>query len=206
MSAFDDGSQAMVGRRSLIKGSTAVWLAPSVVTFAAVSTAMGSTPRPFIVSSQNVLLLDPPPPSIKRNFMESDTGTFVFQESTCAPLAQDLVVDRASDGTFNGATSEGATIPAGTLVGTFIVNVDRATSGSLTGSLTFSDPILGLSYRRPSFEAGTQQFALPGLCYPTLTGTYFEGNDDLTLAGDTFAWDAQMGGIWADVARVIVAC
>lgn len=167
---------------------------------------MGSAVRPFITDSVNVIVLDPPPPSIKRNFMESDTDTFVFQETTCAPLAQDLVVDRLSDGVFSGATSEGATIPAGTLVATFIVSVDRDTSGTTVGSVSFSDPILGLSYRRASFEDGTDLFGIPGLCYPTTTGTYFEGNDDLTLAGATFAWEAAMGGVWADVARVIVAC
>ena len=84
--------------------------------------------------------------------------------------------------------------------------VDRASSGTNVGSVSFSDPILGLSYRRASFEAGTAQFGIPGLCYPTTTGTYFEGNDALTLAGDTFAWSAQMGGVWADVGRIIVAC
>ena len=137
---------------------------------------MGSTLRPYITSSENVLVIDPPP-SIKRNVQENDDDTFVFQETTCAPLAQDLVVDRASDGNFSGNSSEGATIPAGTLAATFIVLVDRANSGTNVGSVSFSDPILGLSYRRPSFEAGTAQFGIPGLCYPTTTGTYFEGND-----------------------------
>ena len=200
-----ENDERVLDRRGVLKGSTALWVTPSVVSFAAIATAMGSTLRPYITSSENVLVIDPPP-SIKRNVQENDDDTFVFQETTCAPLAQDLVVDRASDGNFRGSSSEGATIPAGTLAAAFIVLVDRASSGRNVGSVSFSDPILGLSYRRPSFEAGTAQFGIPGLCYPTTTGTYFEGNDALTLAGDTFTWSAQMGGVWADVARVIVAC
>ena len=194
------------GRRDVLKGSAAVWMAPTIISIAQGPPATGSTIRPYIVSSQNVQVLDPPPPSIVRNVMESDSVSFVFQETTCAPTTQDVVVNRATDGLFLGNTSENAIIPAGTPVASFIVVVDRATNGVTLGSVTFSDPIAGLIYLKPQFDATTPLFGLAGTTYPNHNGTYFEGNDGLTLAGETFAWDAFMGGQWADVARVLVEC
>lgn len=195
-----------ISRRGAIKGSTAIWLVPSVVSFGAVATAMGSGIEPTIIATTNFDVLDPPPPSIKRNQLASNTDGFIFQESGCVALGTDVIVNRASDGTFAGDISESATIPAGTLAASFLVVFDRTARGRVVASVTFSNDILGLAYLPAEFAASTSEFALTGLCYPTDDGEYFEGSDTLVLSGNTLEIDSFVNATFNDVVRVIVAC
>ena len=206
---MDSGAEAAghtVGRRSVIKGSTALWLTPTVVSVAAVATAMGSGSQPVITSTTNVNILDPAPPTFKRNQIESDTDGYVFLESLCAPLGTDIVVNRATDGNFGGASNAGTVIPAGTLVSTFILGFDRLSPGMIVGTVSFSNPILGLIYRRDEFLASTPEFAASGVCYPVNNGSYFENSDSGTLAGDTVQINSTVNANHSDVVRILVAC
>ena len=71
---------------------------------------------------------------------------------------------------------------------------------------TFANPILGLIYERPQFQATTPILGIPTLTYPTPNGAFIEGNDDFVLSTFTVEWDLAVGGVWSDVMRAIVAC
>lgn len=196
-------------RRRLLLGGAALtgtaWVAPSIVGIDRVAAATGSAGS-VITASTGVTILDPPPASMALNVIESDTTTFVVAESECTVLPSDIVVNRASPGTFNGDSNELAVIPAGTAVCSFYVSADRATNGNLVGSLTFATPILGLIYELPQFQATTPILGIPGMAYPTENGAYIERNDDFVLSTFTVEWNFYMGGVWSDVMRVVIAC
>jgi len=195
-------------RRTLLLGGSAIaattWIAPSVLTIdrVAAATASGGT---CIVGSVGVTYYDPPPPSVEINALESNTTASVFAEGACVTLPNDIVVNRSTNGTFQGNSNQGSVIPSGTAVQTFIINGDRSTNGRLNGSITFNQPILGLIYRRDQFNA-TSFLEAPGTAYPNVNAAFLEPSDRLTLATDTVTWELRMGGIWSDMIRVIVAC
>ena len=190
----------------MLQGSVALWAAPVVRQFDVVAAAAPSVPPPVIVSSTGITVLDPPPSSIDVNAMESDTTTWVIAEAECVTLTSDVVVNRASDGAFSGNSNEFAIIPAGTTVSSWIINADRATSGNIVGSITFSNDIVGLIYEAPEFAATTPTFEVVGMTYPSANGAFVEGNDSFILSGSTLDFDLTMGGNWSDVIRVLVAC
>ena len=193
-------------RRSMVVGGTATavtaWVTPSILTLDSVAAASGSSLG--ITASTAVTLLDPAPASVRRNVMQSDTSTFVFAEPGCT-LTSDLVVNRQTPGTFNGNSNELAVIPAGTSVCSYIVHADRATNGTVSGSLTFAEPILGLIYEQPQFDA-SNYLGFPTTTYPIENGEFIENNDDFVLSTNTVQWSMSMGGIWSDTMRVITAC
>ena len=122
-------------------------------------------------------------------------------------LPANVTVNRSTPGSFGGGNNQQSTIAANTAVRSYYVNIDRASSGSLEGSITFDSQILGLIYRRTELAASAAMFEFPGTSYPgDIIGPPFENSDDLTLSTNTVTWDAFMGGVWSDVMRVIVAC
>ena len=198
-----------LNRRRLVLGGVALsgtaWVAPSIVALDRVAAATGSAAS-LIAASRGVTILDPPPPSFALNVVESDTTTHVIAESPCTILPRDIVVNRSTPGSFNGGSNELTVIPAGTAVCSFYVHPDRATNGGLQGGLEFATPILGLIYERPQFDATTPILGVPGLDYPAPNGAFAEPHDLFELSANTVTWDVRMGGVWADVMRVIVAC
>ncbi len=198
-----------IDRRRLLLGGAALtgatWVAPAVLALDHVAAATGSLGS-VITGSSGVTFLDPPPASMALNVLESDVTTFVVAESECTVLPNDIVVNRSTPGSFSGNSNELTVIPAGTAVCSFFVSADRANSGSLIGSLTFANPILGLIYEVPQFNATTPVLGVPGMTYPTPNGAFIEGNDSFVLSTNSVEWTLAMGGVWSDVMRVVIAC
>lgn len=171
-----------------------------------IAAASGSSVTNLIAGSTGVTILDPPPLSLEQNVIQSNNTTFLVPETDCFVLPSNVTVNIASDGTFLGGVNEGVVIPAGTAVCSFLLVADRSSNGTLSGSVTFTEDILGLIGLRPQFDASTPIFQLPNLTYPSASGVFLENNDDLTLTGSTLSWDMFMGGGFADAMRIIVEC
>lgn len=190
----------------MLVGSAALaWTAPQVISMPAVAAATGSG-VPIIVSTTGTTLLDPPPTSVVQNVTESDTTTWLILEQQCVTLTSDVIVNRQTPGIFDGNSNELAVIPAGTMVSSFLLNADRATNGSLSGSIEFSAPILGLIYEKAQFDASNADVGLASITYATSAGAYVEGNDDFTLSSTTLDWTLVMAGHWSDLVRILVEC
>ena len=91
----------------------------------------------------------PVPLNLELNKYESNTDIFVFDEKQDLTLTSDVYVDITKAGTYNDAGDlTPGTIPAGTLVNSYLIHVDPVgTASSLfkyDGSITFSNKILGV--------------------------------------------------------------
>lgn len=202
----------MVSRRQIIAASAAsaaVWSAPSVVALDRVAAATPSGCAPEVPTVDSGAMLIAPPPELAPNSssLDNNTTTFVFIESSCVVLDAPITVDRSTAGVFNGNSNQGATIPAGTKICSYIVHGDRLdNNGRLTGAAMFSiNPILGLIYEMATFNA-TSFLEVPGTNY--VYGP-MEGSDNMTLdltpGANRVTWDMRFGGV-TDQIRIITAC
>lgn len=143
------------------------------------------------------------------NNFEDDTTTYVVAEADCTILPGGIVVNRSTPGMFNasGPGTEQTTLPAGTAVCSFYVHADRATTGNLSGSLTFANPIEGIIYKKNEFDDTTPLLGI-GITYPTPATAFLERDDDLTLSADrlTLSWSMQINGNFMEAMRILVAC
>ena len=190
--------------------SATIWVAPSVVALDRVAAATPSDDSCEVPTVYNGgIWLDPPPTDLSIGGpLDSNTNTFVFAE-TPAPvtLANDLLVDRTTAGSFNGNSNQNATIPAGTTICSYYVHGDRLdNNGNLTGALTFANStIIGLIYEDTTFNASSF-LRVPGTTY--VNGP-MESNDlmtlDLTPGANTLTWNMRFGPV-LDQIRVITSC
>jgi len=99
-----------------------------------------------IASTDGAIIEVSPPTSVKAGETQSDTQIIVFAEQYKV-LPLDLKVDILDPGTYTGpdATLSEGIITAGTLVCSHMLHFDPVTGNtSLSGSVTFEEPILGL--------------------------------------------------------------
>ena len=189
----------------MVQASFVLWATPVVRQLPVLPAAAGST-SPSVVSMTGTTLIDPPPPSVEMNVIQSNTTTWLIAEQECVTLSSAVTVNRVTNGSFNGGSNEMATIPAGTTLSSFLLNADRSSNGDLVGSISFSSPIIGLIYELPQMTASNPTLGVSGMVYPTQTAAYVETNDDFTLSGGTLTWDMAMGGAYSDLVRILVEC
>jgi hypothetical protein len=91
------------------------------------------------------------PSNLDLNQVESNALIRVFDEQQVLTLNDPLFVDIAMPGTYNEVgdlVGASGTIPGGTAVNSYLIHVDPLGSGttlvSYSGSITFSNPILGV--------------------------------------------------------------
>lgn len=201
----------MATRRQLLASSAAlagtVWVTPSIVALDRVAAQTGSGVPEIPFLANGAVWADPPPTNLAIGATESDTDSPVFLEAGCEVLANPIVVNRSTAGSFNGNSNEATVIPAGTAIASYFVHGDRDNiPGFLTGSMTFANQmILGLIYETAQFNA-TSFLEAPAVNY--VYGPA-EGNDnmtlDLTAGANTVTWNLRFGGA-TDQIRVITTC
>ena len=150
-----------------------------------------------------------PPASLAFGDYTSDTEIRLIEEQTLT-LATPLTVDRvAAPGTYTDFSNFFGSIAQGTEVTSFILHQDGATPGTkeLNGSVTFSQPILGLSYTRGRLVGSDNLLGITGTTYDTRTGRRLENPDSITLSNDlkTLTINNFATQSFGDNLRVVVA-
>lgn len=149
--------------------------------------------RANIVNVTGDVVLATPPTDISEGNWESDTQIRAFAEQQNVTLQQGLTVDISQPGESDATNPNlsTATIPAGTVVDSYLVHFDpvgQPTSRvSLSGSLTFDEPILGVIALGDSLDDSDAAVGLPSVTtYSSGPGRGLEfvqedDNDSLTL-------------------------
>jgi hypothetical protein len=112
--------------------------------------------------------------------LTNDTQAFVFVEQACATLATGLAVDVINPaGTYSDVLTQRGVISAGTQVDSYYVHFDRVqtSSGTVSGTLTFDRPVLGLIYLTPTLNSTDATIGAPGTQYPQGPDTLARGYD-----------------------------
>ncbi len=181
---------------------------------AATTLIWGSSPAAARLtgSSGDVQVLNQPPPSVVPEALTSDDQAFVFEERRCATLAANLPVDVLNPtGTYGDTTAQPGVIPAGTQVDSYYVHFDQpGTAGteSVTGTLTFDQPVLGIIFLTPTLNATDAAVGAPGTTYPAGANTTFRGyegpSDTVQVSADrrTVTFSATVGA-YQDELRII---
>ena len=126
-----------------------------------------------IASTGGAVIEVSPQESVKAGETESDTQIIVFAEQQYTELSSDLAVDIVDAGTYTGpaATLTPGTISAGTFVNSYLLHFDPVTGKtSLSGSVTFEEPILGLIVlnEEPYYTLNnSDDLGASGTTYPT---------------------------------------
>ncbi len=154
--------------------------------------------------------LTEPPASLAFGDYTSDTEIRLIEERTLT-LASNLSVDvEAAPGTYTDFSFFSGSIAQGTEVTSFILHQDGATNGikELNGSVTFSQPILGLSYTINRLTGSDALLGHPDTTtYDQNTGRRLENPDSLTLSNDlkTLTINNFATSSFGDNLRVVVA-
>jgi hypothetical protein len=201
----------MLSRSSLRLALSSLVLAFSPIAHAGISSIGGA-----------VVIVASPPADISSNHWESNTQIRAFVEQTNLVLPQDVADDISVPGTSPSATDANLSpskIPAGTAVNSYMLHFDvngqRATDNALeeTGSVFFTEPVIGLIALSDTLNASNSIFALPGIIYSAGTdhGLDFDpaggGTSDIvTLTGDRLGVNVDLrNSSFADDLRIVTA-
>lgn len=163
-------------------------------------------------TSGDVQVLNQAPADVSPEALTSDTQAFVFTERQCETLTANLPVDVLNPtGTYRDTATQPGVIPAGTRVDSYYVHFDQpGTAGteSVTGTLTFDQPVLGIIFLTPTLNATDAAVGAPGTTYPTGANTAFRGyegpSDTVQVSADrlTVTFTATVGA-FQDELRII---
>jgi hypothetical protein len=168
----------------------------------AVSAVVGTTSAGAILQDAGgaVNVLAEPPADVSPDVLASDTQAFVFVEQACVTLTTGLAVDVINPaGTYSDVLTQRGVIPAGTQVDSYYVHFDQVqtSSGTVSGTLTFDRPVLGLIYRTPTLNSTDATMGAPGTQYPEGPDTLARGYDgpsyvSVSVDGRTVTFSAQV--------------
>jgi hypothetical protein len=157
----------------------------------------------------------PIPGNLDLDQYESNDLIRVFNEQQNLILGAPLLVDIAVAGTYDQAsdlTGAGGVIPAGTVVNSYLIHVDPVGSGttliSYSGSITFSNPILGVIVETSTLNGTDAVLGAPGTTYYTGVNRGLEWtNQDqviLSVSMNTLTMSLQTANVLDNI-RVIEA-
>lgn len=122
-----------------------------------------------------VVFVSNPPTNLSTGAWQSDTQIQAFDEAQDLTLSQAINIDISTPGTSPNASTSNlspATIAAGTVVNSYALHFDVdgappvGDAYELTGSITVSDPIIGLIVLSNSLTATNSILGIPGDTYP----------------------------------------
>lgn len=122
-----------------------------------------------------------------------------FQNDDIAYVFAESVIQLDSDMTVNGTT-----IPAGTIVCSYIVWYDPQANNEVATTIDFGAPVLGGALSTSDLQ-NTAQFAAPGVEYHDYNRPW-EGGDGFDAAGNTLGITPYAVGSNADMLRVFTQC
>jgi hypothetical protein len=143
---------------------------------------------------------------------QSNSTISVFYEKSLALPAGGVTVDRTATGivTATGDLSN-TVIPSGTFISSHYLHFDAVTGGTnLTGSVTFSEDILGVIVTQANLDGSNAALGRAGAIYPSAVADVgVELPDDVfTISPDRRTLTVNLkaaGGVPLDNIRVIVA-
>lgn len=110
------------------------------------------------------------PASLVEGELESSTDIRLIWEQQDLVLTDDLLVNLSQPGSYDRYTfnSTPAVISAGTRVSSYLLHFDPIdfTLATLSGSVTFNSPILGVIVQNPALNASDPILGAPGTTYP----------------------------------------
>lgn len=153
-----------------------------------------SAPAAVVSTSSNVVVQQAPS-SLAVSAVESNSQLFLIAESQNLTLVNNLSVDIVQSGRFddfgwNVLKSFAGEIDTGTVVDTWLLHFDPVGNPSnnqapvLSGSLTFTMPILGLLVRHNSMNNSDSLLGATGTTYGKGGSRGLENGDDITLSAD----------------------
>src|SRR4051812_38790276 len=136
-------------------------------------------------ASGQIEWLHSPPASVQPGALSSETAIRAFDERQHVTLTTPLAVNISRPGTYKLVADETpATIPAGTVIDSHFVHVDKDTQFStiLTGTIHFDSEVIGIildNAASPALDA-SDYLGSPGTLYPAplLLGRGFELNSN----------------------------
>jgi uncharacterized repeat protein (TIGR01451 family) len=148
-------------------------------------------------STGSVIKLASPPPSVALNALQHPTSVHAFDERQGVTLTAPLTVNAVNPGTYSNHSGS-ATIPAGTVVDSHLMHSDPPSqpyTPRRTGSLTFSDIVLGVVSSTARLGGSDAVLGAPGTTYAgTLTFRGLENSEDkYTISPDrkTVSFDVR---------------
>lgn len=111
-----------------------------------------------------------PPASVTKGSLTSDTDIFLFAEQSNLVLGSNLSVDISAAGLYAPFIPLSPNvISAGTLVSSFMLHADPASSGNnpTFGTVSFAQPILGIIISDAGLDATDAVLGNGGTVYPT---------------------------------------
>ena len=173
-------SNGVIGRRhicAVLAAATLCALLPALPVGAAITAASGQ------------IQLIPAPPSVDLGKLTSSTTMKAFNERQRVKLTAPLGIDLKAAGTYTKATQVPAvgslSIPAGTIVDSHLIHADAPGSPVVfDGTITFSQPILGVIFKSAGLDPTDAQFGAPGTFYSAGRGLRgLELNPDSIIIG-----------------------
>ncbi|MFO0851116.1 MAG: hypothetical protein U0871_21550 [Gemmataceae bacterium] len=147
----------------------------------------------IIVSTTGPLTINPSPAGLNLNNGNAP-GSFAFNERgqvtvVAGSVSVDTLVSTLAAGLVNAKGGSAGNLPAG-VYDSALIHFDQAPGAgnpSLTASITFSDPIVGIIFSTSRLNNTDGTFGLPGVTYPTGAGGTargLEGGDGLRISAD----------------------
>jgi len=175
-----------------------------------------------VSATSGAIVVSTPPADVSSNQWESNTTIRAVVERQFFVFSAPLAVDITLPGTSPDATSSNlspGTVPTGTLVNSYLLHFDvigtRATNNALEaiGSITFTDPILGLIVQPTALRDSNPILGLPNVTYASGNDHALELNpagggtsDLITLSPDRRTVTVDLlNASFADDARIVTA-
>lgn len=155
----------------------------------------------------------PIPPGLGGDVFESDTTIAVFYEQQALQLNSLLSVDATLAKLYVATTDlDPATIPAGTVVNSYLVHFDRVGQPGAflfrSGSVTLDQPVLGLISTRTNLLASDAILGIPTTTYAVGSnrGVELTDQDSFQLSSDLHTVSFTLGtSVGEDQLRIVTA-
>jgi hypothetical protein len=185
----------------------------SIIATLAVGAALTFTGQASALTLSGDVNMIFPPADVTADARTNNNKALIFREQADTALAGDLAVQAYMPGTYdNGSSPVGRTLNAGRVVTSYFLHADvdddAVTPNRMSGSITFSERILGVIFGG-DFTPSDAMVGLAGTTYETAPGHGL----DMSASGDSFRisnnrmrldFDFLVNGI-TDQIRIITA-
>ena len=147
----------------------------------------------MVVEVDAVELLTTPPAGVALNELKSNSTIFAFDEQQGVTLASSVAVDI------------GTNIPVGVTVNSHYIHFDPLVTTTLTGTVTYNDPIIGVIVNGAKLNASDDALGVPTTNYQLPVGARGSQDGDIVTIIDPFTVSVRLTAVASgrDDVRVI---